>query len=103
MSAAQQEYPERRVVLLVDDPPRPKAAADAAQLAEARELPLHIAALLGRAAKPFNGAYAAYARRAARGEHSEIDAARETEQNAKHRQQASAWFACAADDYPVTD
>ena len=103
MSAALQEYPERRVVLLVDDPPHPKAAADAAQLAEARELPLHIAALLARAAKPFNGACAAYARRAARGEHSEIDAARETVRIAELWQQAGAWFACAADDYPVTD
>src|SRR3569833_1419082 len=34
MSAALQEYPERRVVLLVDDPPHPKAAA--ARAASAR-------------------------------------------------------------------
>src|SRR3569623_1928370 len=103
MSAALQEYPQRRVVLLVDDPPRPTAAADVAQLAESRELPLHIAALLAQAAKPFNGACAAYVRRAARGENREIDAARETVRVVELWQQAGAWFARAADDYPVTD
>src|SRR3569623_1709715 len=103
MSAALQEFPQRRVVLLVDDPPHPKAAADAAQLAEARELPLHIAALLAQAATPFNHACAAYARRAARGEHGEIAAARETVRLAELWQQAGAWFARAADDYPVAD
>lgn len=103
MSAALQEYPERRVVLLVDDPPHPKTAADAAQLAEARELPLHIAALLAQAAKPFDNACAAYTRRAARGEHNEIDAARETVRLAKLWQQAGAWFAREAEAYPITD
>lgn len=87
-------------MLLVDDPPHPKAAADAAQLAEARELPLHIAALLAQAAKPFNGAYAAHVERAARGE---IDAARETVRLAEFWQQAGAWFAHEADAYLVTD
>lgn len=103
MSAALQEYPERRVVLLIDDPPHPKSVSDAAQLAEARELPLHIAALLAQAAKPFDQACASYARRVASREHNPIDAARETAMLADLWQQAGAWFACEADAYPVLD
>lgn len=103
MSAALQEYPERRVVLLVDDPPRPETAAEAALLAEARELPLHIAALLARAARPFDNACASYARRCARAEYNRIDAAREIVRLAELWQRAGAWFAREADDYPILD
>lgn len=103
MSAALQEYPERRVVLLVDDPPHPKTAAEAALLADARELPLHIAALLARAAKPFDHACASYARRSARGECNRIDAAREIVRLAELWQRAAAWFAREADVYPIVD
>src|SRR4051812_5799936 len=40
MSAALVEYPERIVVLLIDDPPNPNDLADADRLAAARALPL---------------------------------------------------------------
>ena len=103
MSAALQEYPGRRIVLLIDDPPHTKTAADAAQLAAARELPLHIAALLAQAAKPFDQACASYERRVARREHKAIDAASETAKLADLWQQAGAWFAREADAYPVLD
>jgi cellulose synthase (UDP-forming) len=46
LSAALQTYPRRRVVLLIDDPPVPATAHDAARLGAARELPAQIALLL---------------------------------------------------------
>ena len=46
LSAALQEHPNLRVVLLVDDPPSPKSKADQRLLQTARELPERIAAEL---------------------------------------------------------
>jgi cellulose synthase/poly-beta-1,6-N-acetylglucosamine synthase-like glycosyltransferase len=42
LSAALQEYPDKRVVLLIDDPFQPKTAKAAGQLAAARALPREI-------------------------------------------------------------
>jgi cellulose synthase/poly-beta-1,6-N-acetylglucosamine synthase-like glycosyltransferase len=46
LSAALQGYPNLRVVLLVDDPPNPTSNRERASLAEARDLPRQIQALL---------------------------------------------------------
>ncbi len=46
LSAALQEYPDLRVVLLVDDPPNPSDAKDQASLARARALPRELTDLL---------------------------------------------------------
>jgi cellulose synthase/poly-beta-1,6-N-acetylglucosamine synthase-like glycosyltransferase len=46
LSVALQEYPRLRVVLLIDDPPEPGTAEDAALLAAARELPGKVGAEL---------------------------------------------------------
>jgi cellulose synthase/poly-beta-1,6-N-acetylglucosamine synthase-like glycosyltransferase len=46
LSAALQEYPERQVVLLIDDPPNPTNPTDLASLARARRLPEEIRSLL---------------------------------------------------------
>jgi cellulose synthase/poly-beta-1,6-N-acetylglucosamine synthase-like glycosyltransferase len=46
LSAALQEYPDLRIVLLIDDPPEPKYAAPARMLAAAERLPGEIEALL---------------------------------------------------------
>ena len=46
LSAALQEYPDLRVVLLIDDPPEPRYAGPYRKLAAARELPEEIAQLL---------------------------------------------------------
>ncbi len=100
MSAALQEYPRRRVVLLIDNPPHPKDAADMAQLAEARELPLHIAVQLDHAAQPFKTALAAFQARQANGA---IDFASETTCLADLWQQAGAWFEREAQNYPAAD
>ncbi len=53
LSAALQEYPDKRVVLLIDDPYVPKTAAAREQLAAARALPREIAELLARPASRF--------------------------------------------------
>ena len=50
LSAALQEYPDKRVVLLIDDPYVPKTAAAREQLEAARALPREIAELLARPA-----------------------------------------------------
>lgn len=46
LSAALQDYPNRRIVLLLDDPPEPEAAEDASALAKARRLPGDLTAML---------------------------------------------------------
>ena len=48
LSAALQDYPNRRVILLIDDPPNPSSPGDAARLDEARALPVELSALLGQ-------------------------------------------------------
>ena len=53
LSAALQEYPDKRVVLLIDDPYAPKTAAAREQLEAARALPREIAELLARPAGRF--------------------------------------------------
>jgi cellulose synthase/poly-beta-1,6-N-acetylglucosamine synthase-like glycosyltransferase len=45
LSAALQDYPNRRVVLLVDDPPQPRAAKDRAALDAARAVTIELQAL----------------------------------------------------------
>ncbi|MGO1401591.1 MAG: glycosyltransferase family 2 protein [Flaviflexus sp.] len=45
-SAALQEFPSKRIVLLIDDPPNPTNPDDIAQLNAARDLPARIAAAL---------------------------------------------------------
>ena len=74
MSAALQDYPKRRVVLLIDDPPDPQAAADVSQLEAARRLPRELQALLARPARRFFTARQAFHRRCASGT---LDAHRE--------------------------
>ena len=53
LSAALQEYPDKRVVLLIDDPYVPKTAAAREQLEAARALPREIAELLAKPASRF--------------------------------------------------
>src|SRR5690242_8516286 len=47
LSAALQDYPNKRVVLLLDDPPAPKTRQDQAALWAARSLPFDLQTLLG--------------------------------------------------------
>jgi cellulose synthase/poly-beta-1,6-N-acetylglucosamine synthase-like glycosyltransferase len=54
LSAALQEYPDMRVVLLIDDPPEPRYAAPYRLLKAARELPLEIEELLAEPSTRFS-------------------------------------------------
>jgi len=65
LSAALQNYPNKRVVLLLDDPPAPKTRSDRAALWAARNLPFELQALLNEPATHITGSRAAFlARRA---------------------------------------
>ena len=56
LSAALQEYPHKRIVLLIDDPPKPKTEKARQLLLEARNLPRQIDELLAGPATAFAGA-----------------------------------------------
>jgi cellulose synthase (UDP-forming) len=60
LSAALQEFPNLRVVLLIDDPPAPSSDAAKTQLDEARALPGEIAALLELPRRHFEEALDAF-------------------------------------------
>jgi hypothetical protein len=60
LSAALQEYPNKRVVLLIDDPPDPPYAQPYRLLSAARALPGQIAALLAEPSDRFDGALSEY-------------------------------------------
>ncbi len=60
LSAALQEYPGMRVVLLLDDPPAPRDPAAAASLAACQALPDELMALLAEPYERFSGALVAY-------------------------------------------
>ena len=53
LSAALQDYPNRRVVLLIDDPPVPAHPDDRAALEAMRQIPAELRAFFDGAAKPF--------------------------------------------------
>ena len=62
-SAALQEFPDLKVVLLLDDPPHPTDPGDLARLDKTRALTAEISAELSVPAARFNAALADYRRR----------------------------------------
>src|SRR5437016_13628282 len=64
MSAALQDYPRRRVVLLIDDPPAPRDSAEAARLQAMRARAESLRQLFGAAAQPFVAALGQFKARA---------------------------------------
>lgn len=60
MSAALQTYPNRRLMLLIDDPPHTSSTENKQLLADARELPQHVATLLARPAQRMQQALDAF-------------------------------------------
>ncbi len=68
MSAALQHYPDRRVVLLLDDPPHPTNQKDAEQLVAARQVPTQVAALLQEPASRVEQARRTFSARAQEGQ-----------------------------------
>jgi hypothetical protein len=67
MSAALTEYPDRRVVLLIDDPPNPLETVNAQLLADTRELIRDISTLMQTQGQRFKYELASFERRCARG------------------------------------
>jgi cellulose synthase/poly-beta-1,6-N-acetylglucosamine synthase-like glycosyltransferase len=60
LSAALQEYPSKRVVLLIDDPPQPQYGKAQQLLSDARALPGEVGRLLAEPARRFAGALARF-------------------------------------------
>jgi cellulose synthase/poly-beta-1,6-N-acetylglucosamine synthase-like glycosyltransferase len=100
LSAAMQDYPKRRVVLLIDDPPGPSDPSDLENLRAIRELPSTIQALLDPIAARFMNAYDAYRKRQVEGCAHLIE---ETFNLASFYREAATWFDRQAVNYPVTD
>ncbi|HSN05381.1 MAG TPA: N,N-dimethylformamidase beta subunit family domain-containing protein [Nitrospira sp.] len=67
LSAALQDYPNKRVVLLLDDPPAPKTQSDRAALWAARNLPFELQTLLDEPATRMAQARAAFQARRSNG------------------------------------
>ena len=89
LSAALQDYPRRRVVLLVDDPPKPFDHEDMRALAAARALPDDIGEILQKPREHFGDALAAFLDRSARGP---LDRRGESRLLARLYREAAAWF-----------
>jgi cellulose synthase/poly-beta-1,6-N-acetylglucosamine synthase-like glycosyltransferase len=67
LSAALQDYPKRRVVLLIDDPPKPFDHEDMRALAATRALPDDVWEILQKPREHFGDALASFLDRSARG------------------------------------
>src|SRR2546425_3239981 len=87
MSAALQDYPRRRVVLLIDDPPAPQDSAEAATLQAMRALPESLRQLFDAAARPFVAALGQFKARA----ESNLDLASEAHRLASLHRLAARW------------
>jgi len=100
LSAVLQQSPNRRVVLLIDDPPAPRDRDDAAKLAAARNLPREISTLLGEPRHQFDRALADFVRRQA---HASIQPQQEIRRLATLLREAADWLDRRADDTPLAD
>lgn len=100
LSAALQDYPDKHVVLLIDDPPNAVSPSDRVGLKAMRDLPGEIQQLLDDARKPFDKAFEDYLER--RGTAAFVPR-REYEILARHYREAAAWFSRISLDYPSVD
>ncbi len=100
LSAAMQTYPNRRVVLLLDDPPHPDRPDDLEKLEVARAIPQSIQAFLDHLALPFGREVQEFETRKERGK---LDAGWEAEHLADLYESAATWFRRKAAHYPQTD
>lgn len=89
LSAAVSEYPAKRVVLLIDNPPNPTNAEDRQQLATTRALPVEMTQQFASQAAIYQKAQTDYLARAAA---NTVNAADEQARIADLYQQAAAWF-----------
>lgn len=100
LSAALQEHPHHRVVLLIDDPPDPTGHQTWATLESTRRIPGDIQRRLGGPASRFDRAHRAFRGRRSAGP---LDLAAETERLADLWDEAAAWFEDQAALVPGND
>jgi cellulose synthase/poly-beta-1,6-N-acetylglucosamine synthase-like glycosyltransferase len=100
LTAALQEYPDLRVVLLVDDPPHPRYAKPEQLLHAARDLPGEIEALLAQPGAHFTAARDRFAARAATARDA---TAAEVHRLAAYYEEAETWLARFVAAYTTTD
>lgn len=100
LSAALMEYPRRRIVLLIDDPPKPDGPSAARQLAETREISVEMSRMLRNAARPFRLALADFEARRAKGK---MAASTEGRRLAILCSRAAQWFEARAESYAGGD
>jgi len=93
LSAALLEYPRRRVVFLIDDPPCPANKADTELLEAARALPGELQALFRQPADRLRSELAGFIERERR---REIDPIEECRRLARAYEYAAAWFEAQA-------
>ena len=98
LSAALQDHPNRRVVLLIDDPPNPTDPDDRASLDAMRRLPVELNAQLAEPAARFRAALEAFEARRVRGE---ADVAAEAAAVAHLYETAAQWLTELADGWGV--
>ncbi|MBA4151728.1 MAG: hypothetical protein C0509_04135, partial [Acinetobacter sp.] len=91
LSAAVSEYPAKRVVLLIDNPPNPTNEDDRQQLAQTRALPAEMQAQFSAQAQIYKTAQADYLARAGN-----VDVAQEQERIAALYEGVAAWFEAEA-------
>jgi cellulose synthase (UDP-forming) len=100
VSSALQDYPARRVVLLIDDPPNPTNPDDLLKLEAARNLLCELQGIFDAEAAKYR---AAYIRFLARASESHLDLPEEFRALSGLYEEAANWFHSQAEDYPVED
>ena len=100
LSAGLMEYPSRRVVLLIDDPPNPGDEESLRQLQAMRELPAEVEAMLEAPRQRFGAALARFERSSETGH---LDVAAERKRLAALYREAGSWFETIASTFEVRD
>jgi len=100
LSAALMEYPDRRVVLLIDDPPDPVDPTAAAALRSMRRLPAEIQALVDPQERKYVAELASFEQRRRR---KPLDHAAETRRLSKLYQNVARWMEDLAAGFEVRD
>jgi cellulose synthase/poly-beta-1,6-N-acetylglucosamine synthase-like glycosyltransferase len=100
MSVALQEYSNRRVVLLIDDPPNPSSTADSVQLAASRGLPMRVSSALAPQSRRYRSEYMGVLRRKSAGQ---LNLRREAALVASLHANAASWFASLAEGCDQSD
>ena len=100
LSAGLMEYPSRRVVLLIDDPPNPSDNESLRQLEAMRGLAAEVGAMLEAPRQRFSTALARFQHRSETGH---LDVAGERTRLAALYREAGSWFETVASTFEVRD